>query len=101
MSQASLSAGAPGVLNLAGVLDYRSGPQLLKQGHILIEASTVERLVVDCSAVEKSSSVGVSLLLAFSRDAKARGKALAVRALPDDMRQIAEVCGISALLAHE
>jgi phospholipid transport system transporter-binding protein len=55
-------------------------------------------LLLDCAAVEKSSSVGVSLLLAFMRDASAAGKTLTMRGLPSDMRQIAEVSGLTELL---
>lgn len=98
---ASVTMQDQGVLSLAGVLDYRSGPALREQGRQLIAASSAATLIVDCTAVEKASSVGVSLLLAFSRDAKAGGKALAVRAMPNDMAQIADVCGISALLVRD
>ncbi len=60
MSQASLREGAAGELQLAGVLDYSSGPALREQGGRLIRASQAAELVVDCSAVERSSSVGIS-----------------------------------------
>lgn len=59
MSQASLREGAAGELQLAGVLDYSSGPALREQGGRLIRASQAAELVVDCSAVERSSSVGI------------------------------------------
>lgn len=98
---ASVNAQADGVLALAGVLDYRSGPALLEQGQKLIASSAGERLIVDCTGVEKSSSVGLSLLLAFSRAAQARGKALVVRALPADMGKIADVYGIGTLLVRD
>lgn len=88
MRQASLREGAAGELQLAGVLDYSSGPALREQGGRLIRASQAAELVVDCSAVERSSSVGISLLLAFMRDARKAGKVLSVRALPDDMRRL-------------
>jgi len=57
--------------------------------------------VLDCSQVEKSSSVGLSLLLAFMRDAKAAGKAVEVRAMPQDMREIAEVYDLDEVLAGQ
>lgn len=98
VTPASVTLQGSDVLALAGVLDYRSGPGLREQGRRLIEGAAPDALVVDCSAVEKSSSVGLSLLLAFSRDAKARGKALSVRALPEDLAQIAQVYGIGTLL---
>ncbi|RUE85095.1 lipid asymmetry maintenance protein MlaB [Pseudomonas aeruginosa] len=98
MSQASLREGAAGELHLAGVLDYSSGPALREQGGRLIRTSPAAELVVDCSAVERSSSVGISLLLAFMRDARKAGKVLSVRALPDDMREIAKVSSLLEIL---
>ncbi|ANC01979.1 MULTISPECIES: STAS domain-containing protein [Pseudomonas] len=99
MSEADMTMTEPGVLRLAGVLDYRSGPALRKQGKALIAASREQRLVLDCSAVSKSSSVGLSLLLAFMRDAQAAGKAWEVRGMPADMREIAEVYDLDEVLA--
>lgn len=100
MSESAVRLGEAGELLLSGVLDFRTGPGLRKEGQALIKSSTATALVVDCSQVEKSSSVGLSLLLAFMRDAAAVGKALSIRALPDDMREIAQVSGLTELLAH-
>jgi phospholipid transport system transporter-binding protein len=99
MSLASVSL-SEGELRLAGVLDYRTGASLRQQGRALVAQVPGTEVVVDCSAVEKASSVGISLLLAFARDAKEAGKALKVRAMPHELCQIAEVCGISQLLAR-
>jgi phospholipid transport system transporter-binding protein len=99
MSEAAVREAGPGELRLSGVIDYRSGAALRKHGQALINASPVQSLVLDCSEVKKSSSVGVSLLLAYTRDAIAAGKTLQIRALPADMRQIGEVCGLSKILA--
>lgn len=48
----------------------------------------------------KSSSVGLSLLLCYIRDAQALNKPLSIRAMPEDMREIAQVSGVTELLAH-
>ena len=101
MSEASIVAGAPGELLLAGVLDYRSGPALREAGGRLIKQNPASVLTVNCAAVEKSSSVGLSLLLAFMRDAQAAGKTLAPSQLPVDMREIAQVCGLAELLVAQ
>lgn len=87
----------PTGLALAGVLDYRSGASLREQCRQLLASFQPPVVVVDCAAVEKASSVGVSLLLALSRDAKGAGKVLKVQAMPRDVAQIAEVCGIREL----
>ena len=99
MSEAGVSMAEPGVLRLAGVLDYRSGPALREQGKALIAACREAQLVLDCSAVQRSTSVGLSLLLAFMRDAQAAGKGCQVRSMPDDMREIAEVYDLDEVLA--
>ncbi|MGG2395902.1 lipid asymmetry maintenance protein MlaB [Pseudomonas sp. SH1-B] len=101
MSQASISERAPGQLQLTGVLDYSTGPMLRDQGARLIAACGAKRLSLDCSAVEKSSSVGLALLLAFIRDARTSGRELSVSGLPQDMRQIAQVSGLLELLPLE
>ncbi|WP_271410831.1 STAS domain-containing protein [Pseudomonas sp. Q1-7] len=98
MSEARLEQAAPGELHLVGVLDHSTGPQLREAGGQMIREFAGKELVLDCSAVEKTSSVGLALLLAFMRDAGAAGKALTVRGMPEDMRQIAEVSGLTELL---
>lgn len=98
MSQAAISEQGAGYFLLSGVLDYASGPNLREQGARLIAASKVTALQLDCSAVSKSSSVGLALLLAFMRDARAAGCDLTISGLPEEMRQIAEVSGLLELL---
>ena len=87
-------------LRLSGVLDYSTGAALRKQGQALIKSSSAKTLLIDCASVEKSSSVGLSLLLAFMRDGQSCGKAIEVRAMPQDLRQIAQVTGMTELFSH-
>jgi phospholipid transport system transporter-binding protein len=70
MNEAAVRMSDVDELLLSGVLDYRTGPDLRKEGQALIKSSKASSLVIDCSAVKKSSSVGLSLLLCFMRDAK-------------------------------
>ncbi len=98
MSEASIDHGVPGELVLAGVLDYRSAPALREAGRLLIGQHTAAVLSISCAQVSKSSSVGLSLLLAFMRDAKAANKRLTVTGLPADMREIAQVSGLLEIL---
>jgi phospholipid transport system transporter-binding protein len=101
VSQASISELSPGLITLAGVLDYSSAPALREQGGRLIKGGAVAACVIDCAGVVKSSSVGVSLLLAFMRDAKAAGKTLSIKGLPGDMCEIANVCGLLEILPQQ
>ncbi|UFH50179.1 STAS domain-containing protein [Pseudomonas sp. KNUC1026] len=100
MNPARVEATADG-LALFGELDYRAGKALREQGGKLVNAGSGFVVIADCSGVAKASSVGISLLLAFARDAKACGKTLKVRAMPRDICQIAEVCGVLELLEAE
>lgn len=100
MSVSAIRMNEAGELLLSGMLDYRTGPGLRKQGQALIKSSKAATLVVDCSAVLKSSSVGLSLLLCFMRDAEAAGKAWSIRGMPEDMREIAQVSELTELLAQ-
>jgi len=101
VSKAAIVEQSAGLFQLSGVLDYLSGPLLREQGGRLIAASQAARCVIDCAAVDKSSSVGLSLLLAFMRDARAAGKSLVVRSLPEDMHEIASVSGLLDVLPLE
>ncbi len=100
MSEARIERVAEGELRLIGVLDYQTGPALREAGRALIAASRTP-LTLDCSAVERSSSVGLSLLLAFMRDAKAAGVDLRISALPEEMEKIAKVSGLLDILPLE
>lgn len=99
MSEAAVRMSDVDELLLSGVLDYRTGPDLRREGQALIKSSKAKSLVIDCSAVKKSSSVGLSLLLCFMRDAQAAGKVVSIRAMPEDMREIAEVSELTELFA--
>ncbi len=98
MSDARIEPGADGALRLIGVLDYQTGPALRRDGQALIGNGRGERLLIDCSRVEKSSSVGLSLLLAFTRDARKAGRQAVIVGMPDDMRDIARVSGLMDVL---
>lgn len=98
MSRATVVEQAPGLLLLSGELDYSSGPQVREDGRRLVQASPGATCVINCAGVLRASSVGLSLLLAFMRDAQAVGKTLEVRALPEELRQIAEVSGLLEIL---
>lgn len=97
MTESAVRLAGAGELRLVGVLDYSTGPQLRKQGAALIRSSSLPTLIIDCSGVTRSSSVGLALLLAFMRDAQSAGKVVSVHSMPVDMRKIAEVSGAIAL----
>ena len=99
MSEGRVESGASGELRLSGVLDYQSGPALRWAGQTLIRGVKRQPLLIDCSSVEKSSSVGLSLLLAYTRDAISLGREVTIAGMPGDMREIARVSGLLDVLS--
>lgn len=87
-----------GLLQLSGTLDYRTAPQLLKQGLALLAARKSSLVRLDCAQVSFSSSVGLALLLAFMREAARSGGGLEIINLPFELKEIAQVYGVVELL---
>lgn len=98
MTRGTLREVQSGGLALHGVIDMHVGAELRDAGRRLLAASAGQDVWVDCAAISQSSSVGLSLLLCWLRDAQATGKKLQIRNLPEDMRQVAEVYGLLELL---
>lgn len=99
MSQASLSGNQ---LSLSGVLDYRSANEVLAQARVLIAGlSPAQELIIDCQQVEKSSSVGVALLLALLRSARQQQLEARIINLPPEMQKIAQVSELLPILTAD
>lgn len=101
MSQASITIDDLGILHIGGVLDHSTGVFLREQGQTLIRNSSATTVQLNCAGVEKSSSVGLALLLAFMRDGQDAGKIVELAQLPEDMCKIAQVCGLTEILGIE
>lgn len=99
MSEGRVESGANGELRLSGVLDYQTGPALRRAGQAVVRGAKGQPLLIDCSSVEKSSSVGLSLLLAYTRDAISSGREVTIAGMPSDMREIARVSGLLDVLS--
>lgn len=84
---------------LSGVLDYSTGVALREQGRELLERSSAKHIQLNCAKVEKSSSVGIALLLAFLRDAQRLNKTLSIVDMPQDMEKIAQVSELMPVLS--
>jgi phospholipid transport system transporter-binding protein len=55
-------------------------------------------LVIDLSGVEEADSAALSLLLEWRREASARGYAVRYANLPEAIRSLAELYGVSSLI---
>lgn len=81
--------GSATMWSAAGVLT--EGRQKLREGD----------LAVDFSDVGEADSAALAVLLDLCRTARSAGTALTIRALPEGLRSLAELYGVSALLPVE
>lgn len=97
----SLRQGVTGTLLLAGEVNIHTGGALRDQARRLLAGCSETLVRIDCSALGRSDSVCLSLLLCMLRDADALGKRLLICALPEELRRIAGLYGLLELLPLE
>lgn len=69
--------------------------QMLVQG---LPAQSEDPVVVDAAALGRFDSSALAVLLELRRESLAQGKGLAIKALPQRLRDLATVYGIEELL---
>lgn len=93
---ATLEQGADGVWRIAGALDFETVPGLFADTDRLLATGPVE---LDLTAVERTNSAGVALLLEWRRQAHQRGVELYLRGLPDAVLQLARLSDVEGLVS--
>lgn len=78
---------------VTGVIEVDNAMSLKAQGEALIK-TLGSAIQIDLEGVEHSGSVGVSILLAWMREAKAQGKDIVFKNMPAKMFDIARVSGL-------
>jgi len=84
-------------LAVVGELTFATVPALARGAVPFPEGETVWE--VDLSGVARADSAGLVLLVAWVREARRRGAELRILHVPDQLRAIARVSGVSGLLA--
>ena len=84
------------VCYLDGVIDFNTARSLLTDVAKLFEAN--RSLVVDFSAVEQANSAALAVLLQWQDLAKEKGCTVNHQNLPDSIRQLSEICQVSAFI---
>lgn len=92
MSRARLERSAEGRLCLSGPLDFATVTALWREG---LAAVAHERLTeIDLSAVERTDSAGVALLLDWARRAQGAGGRLRLHGVPEQLTAILRASGV-------
>ena len=82
---------------ISGELNMQTVPDLLQQVEPILSRSQGE-VCFDLQAVSRSDSAGLALLVEWMQFARQRDRKLSFRNLPDQLRDIARVSGLDALL---
>lgn len=81
-------------LRLQGELNFATAAVLRDQLSSAIAASPGQPLTLDFSDIQRSNSVGLSLLLSAARTAREYQVDLQVTGLPEGLQSMAAVCGL-------
>lgn len=97
MAETSLVSGTrSGLFHLKGDVGFANARRLWKQGHTQLAGH--KELEIDLSEVKRTDSAGVALLVAWAREAREHGNVVCFANIPEQIRAIADACGVKAIL---
>lgn len=85
-----------GQFRISGELDFQSVPIIWEKSQELFGSS--DSVVVDLTGVVRCNSAGLALLIQWMRYAKSLDKRIVFHHIPEQMREIAKVCGVDQFL---
>ncbi len=77
------------------VIDFENAPAVKKE---LLAAQASGDFTVDLSNVKRADSAALSALLSACRKAEASGRSLVIESVPADLKTLARLYGVEALL---
>ena len=92
-----LRARHDGTLELAGLLTFETVPDYYGQTDTLFNAGA-GAVVVDLGQVTRADSAGLALLVEWAHRAQAVNRRIEFRNLPEQMRHLIEVSGLTRVL---
>lgn len=87
---------ADGKFLIKGDLDFQTVPRVWRASQSLFANS--QSLRIDLSGVESSNSAGLALLIEWMRFAESSNRSIEFQNLPEQMKQVAQLCGIEEKL---
>lgn len=97
MARPTVQAVGQGCYRVEGDLTYATVTTLRSESRNLF-ATAAGELEFDLGGVERADSAGLALLIDWMRSARAAGGSLRFRAMPSQMRAIAEVSDLDEVL---
>ena len=90
--KSQIESGADGQFLITGDLDFQTVPRVWSASQALFADS--KTLTIDLSGVNSSNSAGLALLIEWMRFAEEKNCSIKFENLPEQMRQVAQLCGV-------
>jgi phospholipid transport system transporter-binding protein len=95
-SQANIQTKQDNTLEITGVVDFYSSPELLRRGRGYMKGRTA--MAISFAGVERVDSSAAALMLEWWREAQKRNIELSFSDLPDMLVSLLSVCGLEGRL---
>ena len=95
-ARAEVKVKSDGQFLITGDLDFHTVPNILDASKSLFAGG--QSITVDLSGVESSNSAGLALLIEWMRYAESKNCSITFQNLPDQMKQVAQLCGVDEKL---
>lgn len=91
-----INALGEGQFQISGDLDFQSVPEVWKVSQAMFAGKT--SLTIDLAGVNRSNSAGLALLIEWMRFAESANSTIKFLNLPEQMHQVAQLCGVEEKL---
>jgi phospholipid transport system transporter-binding protein len=93
-----ISEPAAGRILVAGELTFATARDARHLGLLVLEGSSAQRLIIDCSGVTRSDSAGLAVLLDWLAWGRRKSRVIALENLPASLVAIAKISEVDELL---
>lgn len=97
MADPVLAPAGDGRWTVSGALDFNSVEGLLAQARSIMRRDGDAE--IDLEGVTRADSAGLALLVEWLRESERRGASIRFVNVPEQMKQIARVCGLEDILS--
>jgi len=93
-----IAQSAPGKFMLSGAMNFATAARLLVVGQKSFAAGAPAAIELDCSGVSVADSAGLAVLVDWLASARAQGRHMVLRGVPESLRALARISELEELL---
>jgi phospholipid transport system transporter-binding protein len=97
-SRIAISEPSPGRVTVSGELTFATARDARQAGVLVLESSSAQSIVIDCSGVTRADSAGLAVLLDWLAWGRRKSRALSLQNLPASLVAIAKISELDGLL---